>query len=153
MSSNGATGSLMGELGASSESHRFCTGLVVSHVYKRAPRSLVPGDSWSQGTRGSRSASSSRVRSCRSCPERGDTSRAATLHPTPPGPCPCPGTPCFLPFPVREEGQGRIHTEKAGPPQPHPSSLENKRKPLSSPRPESVCGASSGAFFFIFIGV
>ena len=145
MSSNVATGSLMGELGASSESRRFCTGLLVSHVYKQDPRSLVPGDSWSQGTRGSRSASSSRARSCRStCPERGDTSRTAAL---PPGAVSLPGNPLLPPL-SGERGRPGQDSHREGRPSPALSQLPGKQKKTPLLSPTGKCGWSLFRCFF-----
>ena len=134
----------MGEMGVPSEPHSPCTGLLC--LFANKPLKTWPRDSWSQGTPGSRSSSSSGAVGLQHPLRARGHHPHSDPPPSSPGTCPCLGTPCFRPslFPVREHarGLGRINTEEeeAGPPQPCPSSLRNKRKPLSTPRPEMGWG-------------
>lgn len=124
-----------------SEPHSPCTGLLclfANKPLKTWPRDqLVPGDArlqvillvWGRGA--AASAQSAGTPS----PQR------------PPAPLPrnvsLPGNPLLPPITLSGERARRINMEEeeeAGPPQPCPSSLRNKRKPLSTPRPEMGWG-------------
>lgn len=120
-----------------------------------SPRKPGPEISWSQGTPGSRSASSSGAYvATASAQSAGTPPPQRPCYPPPAGTCPCLGTPCFRPslFPVREHGAWAGLTRRRrrlALPSPVPAPVETKENP--SPLPERKRGGAGG-FSVAFLG-